>query len=536
MQKYFNDLKIICSQIRKGSTSMQRRLMLYFMSIVAVIICIFLVILALTDVFTFSGTHLNQGLTMALDNSVSKVEQQFDHINAHGIKLSSQISTEIEYQLKRNNKSFTDLNDNPAEIEQLQQAVFSLLNNTMELSECNGAYVILDITTNTKISNSENSRSGLYLRRTSVNSYNPVNSGTALYRGVKEVARKNKLELHNRWHMEFDTEKFPYYYDFKNSTPMRAAESYVWTQKTNLTDTWEKSMFLVVPVVGSQGEFYGICGVEISELYFMLAYPSSQSEMGTIITLLTPVSHNHLYLSQGLCGAENRGKFSEDDLDIKSGNTYNYYTCSGKKYVGLSQQAEISSSSIDDTRWMVTVLLPASSFSEYAFKNKLILVITFALLLVLMIFMSVFLSRRYVQPIKQQLQAIQKGDICNNTSTGLTEIDELLNFIQLQKQQDMAGEEQPIPDGIQEIFDSFIEKSKTLTNAEYNILRYYIEGYQIMEIPDLAFISISTVRRHNRSIYEKLGIASKDELMLYIDLLKRCDRLKELERLNITEK
>ena len=51
-----------------------------------------------------------------------------------------------------------------------------------------------------------------------------------------------------------------------------------------------------------------------------------------------------------------------------------------------------------------------------------------------------------------------------------------------------------------------------------------------MEIPNLAYISMSTVRRHNRSIYEKLEVSSRDELMLYIDLLKRCGRLDELRR------
>ena len=111
----------------------------------------------------------------------------------------------------------------------------------------------------------------------------------------------------------------------------------------------------------------------------------------------------------------------------------------------------------------------------------------------------------------------------------VSEIDELMNFLQTQ-QQNTISENTGIPEGIQEIFNNFIERVKTLTNAEYNILEYYIEGYQIMEIPDLAYISMSTVRRHNRSIYEKLEVSSRDELMLYIDLLKRCGRLDELRR------
>ena len=44
----------------------------------------------------------------------------------------------------------------------------------------------------------------------------------------------------------------------------------------------------------------------------------------------------------------------------------------------------------------------------------------------------------------------------------------------------------------------------------------------------MAFISIHTVKKHNRSIYQKLEVASRDELMLYIEMFRCCDRLEEL--------
>ena len=45
---------------------------------------------------------------------------------------------------------------------------------------------------------------------------------------------------------------------------------------------------------------------------------------------------------------------------------------------------------------------------------------------------------------------------------------------------------------------------------------------------------MSTVRKHNRSIYEKLGVASRDELMLYIDLLRRCGGFRSFSDARIT--
>ena len=85
-----------------------------------------------------------------------------------------------------------------------------------------------------------------------------------------------------------------------------------------------------------------------------------------------------------------------------------------------------------------------------------------------------------------------------------------------------------LPPGIEDLFQTFAKKVKTLSSAERRILNYYIEGYETADIPDLAFISIHTVKKHNRSIYQKLEVASRDELMLYIELFRRCGRLDEL--------
>ena len=85
-----------------------------------------------------------------------------------------------------------------------------------------------------------------------------------------------------------------------------------------------------------------------------------------------------------------------------------------------------------------------------------------------------------------------------------------------------------LPPGMEDMFHSFAEKVKTLSSAERRILGYYIDGHETADIPDLAFISIHTVKKHNRSIYQKLDISSRDELMLYIELFHCCGRLHEL--------
>lgn len=85
-----------------------------------------------------------------------------------------------------------------------------------------------------------------------------------------------------------------------------------------------------------------------------------------------------------------------------------------------------------------------------------------------------------------------------------------------------------LPPNMEDMFRHFAEKVKTLSAAERRILNYYIAGHEIAELPDLVYVSINTVKKHNRSIYQKLEIASRDELMLYIELFRCCDRLDEL--------
>lgn len=95
-----------------------------------------------------------------------------------------------------------------------------------------------------------------------------------------------------------------------------------------------------------------------------------------------------------------------------------------------------------------------------------------------------------------------------------------------------AGE---LPPELEELFSDFIQRVGTLSAAERRILNYYIEGHEISQIPELAYISINTVKKHNRGIYAKLEISSRDELMLYVELFRRCGWLEMLTGQNVEQ-
>ena len=130
-----------------------------------------------------------------------------------------------------------------------------------------------------------------------------------------------------------------------------------------------------------------------------------------------------------------------------------------------------------------------------------------------------------VDAISQSLELIRNEGALSKESSGVSEIDELFDFIRT-KMQDMGGSQ--LPTNVEELFSSFAQRATGLTPTEHNILRYYADGKTIGEVAEQACISINTVRRHNANIYQKLGVGSREELLLYIELFRRCDRLDEL--------
>ena len=192
------------------------------------------------------------------------------------------------------------------------------------------------------------------------------------------------------------------------------------------------------------------------------------------------------------------------------------------------QTISISKGETEDTAWAVAILIPQESYAAYTAGVQQTWIIAALGLLLVLLALSFFLSRRFVRPITDSLKRFQQAEGPEQgMSSGISELDELAEFLNA-RARNQRLEQGELPPNIAELFDQFVERKDLLTEAERNILRYYIDGHEIAEIPDLAFISMSTVRKHNRSIYEKLGVASRDELMLYIDLLRRCGRLQEL--------
>ena len=125
----------------------------------------------------------------------------------------------------------------------------------------------------------------------------------------------------------------------------------------------------------------------------------------------------------------------------------------------------------------------------------------------------------FVKPINKSLAAVWGG--AEMVASGIPEIDELLAAIR----------DRPtgtLPPDVEARLWGFAERASTLTGTERTILQYYMDGYTVKDIPELACISASTVKTHNRNLYRKLEVDSFDELKVYIELFASCGRSSEL--------
>lgn len=529
MLNKLKELRALNAFSKKQSMGMQRKLMLYWVSMILVIFAAVILLLSIAGVFSRDDEQLHEMMELHLKNTRDNMESHLDHLTAQSLNLSKELSREIEGVLIKERISFQEVNDDPQKLLQLQERMYPLVSATLQTANCNGAYVILDATTNTELAVADHSRSGIHLRYSNLSASSPVTPTVVYFRGIPDIAWQKDLELHNRWNLEFDIDLIPGCRELMEAPLNRPAERYFWSHRIDLKDTWESAMLLCVPIVGSDGTVYGVCGVEISALYFQFSYPTVEGQFGSAVTVLAPIQDNRLLLADGLVGSVN-GTYlgNRENLAIHQGRYYNEYDTGSERYIGLHQTIPISKGETGENAWAIAILISQDSYAAYTDDiQKVWIIAAFVMLLVLLAF-SFFLARRFVRPITDSLKRFQQEEMLEQgLSSGISEVDELAEFLNA-RARNQRLEQGELPPNIAELFDQFVERTDLLTEAERNILRYYIDGHEIAEIPELAFISMSTVRKHNRNIYEKLGVASRDELMLYIDLLRRCGRLQEL--------
>ena len=518
-------IKDIQEHAKNRGISMERRLFLYWLIMVLAVMTAVFVVLIVAGVFSNDAGKLGGTLSVQQKNTTMTFNKLIDTLNAQNLALSEQITREVSDVLETEERTFKDLDNNPELITRIEERMCFYLQTIVRSRSCSGAYFILDATTKTEAPGGGRSRMGLYLGSGNVGTDGMANQYITFFRGVADVARKENIQMHNRWNLEFDIDNVPGYEILMDFDGRRILDSCYLSNRVTLSGTWEQVVLLSIPVV-LEGKVRGVCGVELSELFFNMVFPSVESPYGNMVTVVAPIADKRLLLDGAISGKTDGTYFTTDGtLLIKNGEHYKTYSDGSRTYFG---NHIVIPKAVDGRSDLTLVtLVPEISYQSSVAKNRTFWLCGGLGFLVLMLLAAMFLTRRFMLPIQKQIRALKdQKEPQEESNSGIIEIDELLAY--MHARQAKPDEESKMPPGMEELFFDFARRVETLTPMERTVLQYYINGFSVNEIAEKEFISLSTVRKHNSNINRKLGVSTREELLLYIDMFRRCDLMEKI--------
>jgi len=237
-----------------------------------------------------------------------------------------------------------------------------------------------------------------------------------------------------------------------------------------------------------------------------------------IAVLFGPMSGNTMYAGEfvvagrpGVAGAIRRdGNLA---LTTSEGGLILFEHGNGKGFYGLREEVRLYSndSPFVEQRFALSLLISKDEVDAKIQRDYLQLFAICAALVLIGGAVSIFIGRRYLNPIMSALDVIRSGKL-DGVKTNIVEIDQIIAQIRDQK-----GMDKPFPD---DFFNDYKRRIKTLTPVEKNIFGYYLMDMDQKKILSALFITKNAVRIHNERIYSKLGVSGRKAFMLYIELVK----------------
>ena len=506
--------------------TLRLRLFLFLIILVVTILLGFLIILFVSGNITAglkeSEIYIKNEHSFILKNTAAL----YDNLAAEAVSFSHSISMMIEGRLREKNLSITDLTNNHELLMEVLSDELNQMTFYLQKSKSSGAFIFLDATINSKLPNSENSKAGIYLKNMEPNIISSTSPTIYVLRGMADIAYKNSLPLHPQWRMEFNVTDAPYYYNIMNNANNDAPLSnmYYWSQAFMFPTTNEKIMMCSVPLIDSEGNIFGVCGFDISYMLFKLSNMPDASMYNRIFCLISPVENNILKTDGSLFsgGFSAKSVINDSDLKISSGKKSLFiYENNENSFIGYHELLKMypENSLFTDSEWALALMIPQDDINSYVTKSNLKLIYISSFLMLVGIVASFILSKYYIIPIARGIDIIKSNHKVTD-KTNVLEIDELIEFL-FSKKPDI-NEKETDPNSI--ILNEFLKNIKSLSPAERSVFNLYAHQYNSKEIAESLCLSINTIKTHTKHIYSKLNITSKEELILYVEILKESGR------------
>ena len=395
---------------KNAGFSISVRIRLYailFMFIVILTSAVVIILLVSGQITT--GTKEAEEFAQKEFSAISQnMKSQYGNIAAQLTWLSQTLSQSVEYQLSQKEVHIRDIQKHPDMLEDILGIELNRLLLTLERTDCSGVFLVIDATVNPYLTNSENSKAGLYIRYSEPRIPGSPDRVWDLLRGFPNIAYQIGLVIPRIWEMEFDTENRAFFdkpmeQNIGSSQPL--SKLHYWGMESIIPELDETILSCSIPLIGSDGNPFGICGLEISIWNFGVNHEPDDSEYRGIVCIFGEINDEGLQLGNVLYSGKHTAMSAFRDNSVISvfpGNELNTYVLEdGNVYLGLHEEIRLHSAGSPYTspRYALSLMVPQAIIDEIAYQKKMRVVFIFAALLAVGVSFSLFFGKKYFHPI-----------------------------------------------------------------------------------------------------------------------------------------
>ena len=537
---------------RKGTT-LHRRLLLFFLLVSISLILTFALLLSLFGITGKDAKAVKSHIDTELSIMTDKINEDFGRLSLGGITIAEDLTERSEDFFDEHEISANELQANPDLIEPLLTEYMNTLIATVNNRYCGGTFVMLDATIT---DSSETAKAGVFIKKTQPTATNAVGVQLHYLRGPAQIARDNGIMLLGQWKMEFDITDQDFFTEVmdaaRENPELELSRLYYWSGRVVLKGNSEAGFLLCVPLRTSEGEVFGLCGIEVSDRMFKSLYTPEGGSFENIFTTMSPRCENGLGTSKGLVAGNTylTGTRWEYDLsDEESHEGFHHYSGGGQLYGGKTADLHLypNGSPYEDQEWSCSILMPKDILHNAVKGNASYFTYTIIVLLIISVMASAIVSRYYLRPVNLAFDQIKNNAYAGDGRMEVySEISDLFDYlsqrdrehdIALQQQQqqmdELKGEHQKAQTEISRLaysrksevdpdsYQAFLANLESLTPTEKLVFDHYLDGRNAKEIMAVLNIKETTLKYHNRNIYDKLGVASRKELLRYAALMRQ---------------
>ena len=537
---------------RKGTT-LHRRLLLFFVLVSVSLVLAFALLLSLFGINGKEAKVVENHIDTELSIMTDKIGEDFGRISLGGISIAEDISKRSDTFFRENGITAADLKEHTDLIEPLLAEYMQTLITTVNNRYCGGAFVMLDASV---MQNAETAKAGVFIKKTQPTATDAVGVKLHYLRGPATLARDNGIMLLGQWKMEYDIEGQEFFTEVmetaRENADLPLSRLYYWSGRITLKGNSEAGFLLCVPLRSSDGEVFGLCGIEVSDRLFKSTYTPEGGDFENIFTIAAPDCEQGLCTSAGMI-AGNRyltgTHWCFDLTETDSHEGFRHYIGENEAYAGKTAALRLypGGSPYEGDTWSVSILMPKDILHTAVKGNASYFTYIIIGLLLASIVASVLISRQYLRPVNKALDRIKNNEYTEDDGRETySEITDLFDYLSKkdrehdlalqqkeQEQEALRTEHEKAQTEISRLAYSrkseidpdcyrlFLDNLRTLTATERIVFDHYLDGKSAKEIMEIMGIKEPTLKYHNRNIYSKLGISSRKELLRYAALMKQ---------------